>query len=131
MKAQIGKQEAAYRAVKEYRQENPEASLKEAIGFVAKKTKSTNGSVHAAYYTHARRNGDALAHRTPRASTTAAPPKKKTTKVKKTKQASSASLDLNILRVSLNNALNAIDALESENNKNKKIIRDLRQTLSV
>lgn len=129
MKAKIGKQQAAYNAVKRYRDEHPEANLKDAIAAVAKKTRSTTGSVHAAYYTHARRNGDALKARTPRATATkTAPPKKPvTTKIKKTKQQNASHrLDLNVLRVSLSDAIKTIDALEAENKKNREIIDTFR-----
>jgi hypothetical protein len=129
MKAKIGKQEAAYNAVKKHRQENPDATLKQAMIVVAKKTKSTNASVQAAYYTHARRNGDAIAARAPRnTATKVAPPKKTTTK--KTKQ-TSANVDLNVVRVSLAKAMDVIQVLEDENNKNREIINDLRHALSV
>lgn len=129
MKAKIGKQEAAYNAVKKHRQENPDVTLKQAMVVVAKKTKSTNASVQAAYYTHARRNGDALAVRAPRnVATKTAPPKKTTTK--KTKQ-TSANVDLNVVRVSLAKAMDAIQILEDENKKNREIINDLRHALSV
>lgn len=130
MKAKIGKQQAAYNAVKNYRQGNPDATLNQAMVVVSKKTKSTTASVRAAYYTHAHRNGDVVAGRTLRnAVTKVAPPKKKTLTTKKTKQAS-ANVDLNVVRISLAKAMDAIQILEDENNKNLEIINGLRHVLN-
>lgn len=129
MKAQIGKQQAAYEAVKQYRSENAEATLKDAIIFVAKATKSTPDSVQAAYYTHARRNGDVLAPRRKATATKTAPKKVKTTTKKKIKQ-SSGSMDLNLVRSSLMNALDTIKRLEDQNKKNERIITEFRRALS-
>lgn len=132
MKVKIGKQEAAYNDVKRYKQEN-NCSLKDALIAVADKNKTTVTSVQAAYYNHARRNGEVV--RRPKASsTTAAPPKKtKTTKIKKVKQQSpgfDANLDVNVVRASLESAMRAIDYLESENRLNRSIIAGLRDALN-
>ena len=135
MKVKIGKQEAAYNDVKRYKQEN-NCSLKDALIAVANKNKTTVTSVQAAYYNHARRNGEVV--RRPKASsTTAAPPKKtKTTKIKKVKQAKQqspgfdANLDVNVVRASLESAMRAIDYLESENRLNRSIIAGLRDALN-
>ena len=130
MKAKIGKQEAAYNAVKNYRQENPDATLKQAVTIVSNKTKSTTGSVQAAYYTHAHRNGDVVAERALRNATTKVAPPKKAATTKNMKQ-TSAKVDLNVIRVSLVNAFDAIQIMEDENNKNLEIINGLRRALNV
>lgn len=132
MKVKIGKQEAAYNDVKRYKQEN-NCSLKDALIAVANKNKTTVTSVQAAYYNHARRNGEVV-RRPKSSSTTAAPPKKtKTTKIKKVKQQSpglDANLDVNVVRASLESAMRAIDYLESENRLNRSIIAGLRDALN-
>lgn len=129
MKVKIGKQEAAYQAVKKHRESNPEVSLKDAIAAVASQSKSTTHSVQAAYYTHARRNGDALAPRRKATATKTAPKKVKTTTKKKIKQ-SNGSMDLNLVRTSLMNALDTIKRLEDQNAKNERIITEFRRALS-
>lgn len=115
------KQEADYLAVKKHLENNPGTTARAAIAAVAKKHNKSTGSVQMGYYKMLRRNS----------ATTAAPPKKPTTTKKTAVKPKNQSLDLNVIRASLSDALTAIDALEAENKKNREIVAGLRKALLV
>lgn len=118
MKTKIGKQEAAYKAVKAYREKHPDATLKQCITAVAKETKSTFYAVNGAYYTHAKRNGEVFSGNVVRNLATAATPKQ-------------GEIDLNSLHVTLSQALKAVENLKNERKKNEQIISRLRKALVI
>jgi hypothetical protein len=128
MKAKIGKQEAAYLAVKNYREKHTDATLNRAVIAVAKSKKGTIASVRAAYYTYAHRNGDAIAARKGSKVVKAARVKKGVTPKAEVKP---NSLDLNVLHTTLKQAADTIELLKIEREKSNQIINGLRQALLV
>ncbi|MEI7441365.1 MAG: hypothetical protein WCK43_07015 [bacterium] len=125
MKAKIGKQEAAYLAVKSYREKHNDVTLKQAIIAVAKAKKSTAASVQAAYYAYARRNNDAIAAR--KSSKVDRPNKVVTPKT----EIQPSSLDLNVLHATLVQAADTIQILKADREKTDRIMDGLRKALLV
>lgn len=115
----VGKQERDYLAVKKYLEDNPGTTTRAAINEVAKAHKKSASTVQVGYYKMLRRAKGAVA----------APPKKKTGTKTTTKPKSN--LDLNVIRASLQSALQTIDLLEQQNKKNEEIVTNLRKALTV
>jgi hypothetical protein len=113
------KMQADFEAVEAHMREHG-TSKTEAIVAVAAESGRSKNTVMASYYRFYRLQKG----------TTAAPPKKKTTRKIKTTQGSGSDLELNVVRASLNNALKIIDKLEAENEKNQKIVSNLRSLVA-
>lgn len=110
----ISKQAEDHTAVKKYLAANSGTTLRQAIIAVAGKKNKKVGTVQASYYRVEKKNRPAVV-------------KPKVTKVAVKKD----DLDLNILRASLKDAIHAIDLLEKQNERNDRIVSDLRKALNV
>lgn len=110
------RQQADFEAVTKHLEKHPGTTKKDAIKAVAKVSGKSEYTVLSNYYRIAKRAG-----------VTAAPPKKPTTTKKTTNKPKG--LDLNIIRASLQSAMNTIDLLEQQNKKNEEIINGLRKAL--
>ena len=108
------RQQADFDAVSKHLERHPGITKKDAIKAVAKKSGKSEYTVLSNYYRAAK-------------GTTAAPPKKPVTTKKTTNKPKN--LDLNVIRASLQDAMNTIDLLDKQNKKNEEIINGLRKAL--
>lgn len=111
-------QERDFLAVKKFLEDNPGTTTRKAIDNIAKAHGKSTSTVQVGYY------------KTLRAKNGAAAPKKRVARKANTAKPKN-SLDLNVIRASLKDALSTIDMLEKQNKKNEEIVTGLRKALSV